>query len=177
MKTNRLLHNIYILTGFVCVIILGACSTTSNLPDDEVLYDGIKKINIDGNDSSPLGGDAVYEVKATLAYTPNNSFMGSSKYRFPLPIGLWIHNSLATKEDRSKTQEWFFKSFATEPVTISAVNPATRSKVAENTIQNYGYFNGNVDYELVNQKNPKKQKIIYNVHLGEPYMLDSVKYG
>ena len=51
-----------------------------------------------------------------------------------------------------------------------------RVKIATNTLQNYGYFSGRVTYDLVNQKNPKKQKIKYDVYLNEPSMFDSIQY-
>ena len=165
----------HILTVLLAAF-LTACSTTSNLPEDEYLYDGIKKVNIEGDKSAEFNSEAITEMKAALAYAPNNSFMGSSYYRFPLPIGLWIHNSLVNK-DRTGFENWVYNSFGRTPVTISAVNPTTRARVAENTLKNYGYFNAEVTSTLVNQKDPRKQKITYDVKLGDAYHLDSVKYG
>ena len=165
----------HILTVLLAAF-LTACSTTSNLPEDEYLYDGIKKVNIEGDKSAEFNSEAITEMKAALAYAPNNSFMGSSYYRFPLPIGLWIHNSLVNK-DRTGFENWVYNSFGRTPVTISAVNPTTRARVAENTLKNYGYFNAEVNSTLVNQKDPRKQKITYDVKLGDAYHLDSVKYG
>ncbi len=166
----------HILPALLTLIIITACSTTSNLPDDEYLYDGIKKVNIEGDKSAEFNSLAITEMKAALAYAPNNSFMGSSYYRFPLPIGLWIHNNLVNKE-RNGFENWVYNSFGRTPVTISAVNPATRARVAENTLKNYGYFNAEVTHQLVDQKDAKKKKISYDVKLGDAYHLDSVKYG
>lgn len=168
-------HN-HILLALATSILLLACSTTSNLPEDEYLYDGIKKVTIEGDKSAEFNAEAITEMKAALAYAPNNSFMGSSYYRFPLPIGLWVHNSLVNK-DRNGFENWVYNSFGRTPVTISAVNPTTRARVAENTLKNYGYFNAEVNHKLVGQKDPRKQKISYDVKLGEAYHLDSVKYG
>ena len=39
-------HILYLLTA---MSIITACSTTSNLPEGEYLYDGIKKVNIEGD--------------------------------------------------------------------------------------------------------------------------------
>ena len=36
----------------------------------------------------------------------------------------------------------------TEPVLLSTVNPDTRVKVASNLLHDYGYFNGNVTYQV-----------------------------
>ena len=129
----------------VCCLLLAGCSTTSQLPEDEYLYIGIKETKVHGAKNTYEESVALTEVKAALAYAPNNAFMGSSSVRAPFPIGLWIHNSMADKK-HTAFGNWVLKSFGTMPVTITSVNPVTRTKVATNTLQNYGYFNGYVDY-------------------------------
>lgn len=114
------------------------------------------------------------EVEAVLAYPPNNALFGSSYLHSPLQIGLWIHNAFAdSKEGLGK---WMYTHFATEPVLLSSVSPEMRAKVATNTLHNYGYFHGQVGYDVIAQKNPKKAKVAYDVHAGPLYRLDSVAY-
>lgn len=170
-----LLVVLFLLTTLLPVAV--SCSTTSHLPEDEVLYTGIKEIKVENkNTLNPLAEEnALIEVEAALAFEPNNSFMGSSSIRTPFPVGLWLYNSLVTKE-KSKFSKWIFNNFASTPVTLSKVSPDTRIKVATNTLQNYGYFQGNVNYSIIDQKNPKKKKISYNVNLGTPYLIDSIRY-
>ena len=155
---------------------LVACSTTSNLPDDEVLYVGIDKTTVQDKKGTVAEGTALAEVEAALAYEPNGAFMGSSSIRTPFPIGLWIYNAYVDKT-RKGFNKWMFDSFGTPAVTISKVSPLTRTKVATNLLQNYGYFRGNVDYSIIDQKNPKKKKIAYDIKLGEPYLFDSIRYA
>ena len=157
------------------ILLLASCSTTSNLPDGEILYTGIKSINIHDKKNTYAESFALTEVEGALAYAPNGSFMGSSSLRTPFPIGLWIHNAFINQNNNA-FEKWLLKSFGTEPVTIASVLPETRVKIATNTLQNYGYFSGRVTYDLVNQKNPKKQKIKYDVYLNEPSMFDSIQY-
>ncbi len=114
------------------------------------------------------------EVEAVLAYPPNNALFGSSKYRSPLQIGLWIHNGLA--DSKGKLGKWVYRTFGTEPVLVSTVSPEMRTKVATNTLHNYGYFQGKVGYEVQPQTNPKKAKVRYDVRAGKLYRLDSVAY-
>jgi outer membrane protein assembly factor BamA len=90
-------------------------------------------------------------------------------------VGLWIYNGLVNKQ-KSGVNKWLFNTFGSTPITISKVSPAIRAKVATNTLQNYGYFHGAVDYTIVEQKNPRKQKIAYEINLGEPYLWDSIRY-
>lgn len=171
------IKNVMLKTVMLMILVAVAvsCSTTSNLPEGEVLYTGIKKTTINKPDSVKVSDAALTEVEAALAYAPNNSFMGSSSLRFPLPIGLWVYNAMVNHSHKG-FGKWVFNTFARQPVTISAVNPPTRTKVATNILQNYGYFQGTVDYELVQQRNPRKQKISYTVTPGRAYFLDSIRY-
>lgn len=217
----------------LCCGLAAGCSTTKNLPEEEVLYTGIKEIDygqkskkkakkkakqkeeegvitsladaykavddlLTQRDLSVLKRKeeltqeqkdsiaavqrieeeayetAKEEVDAALAYAPNNALFGSSSYRIPFPTGLWIYNALVGK--KSRFAKWLFDTFAGTPVFISTVNPKTRALVAQNTLRNYGYFNGTVDYEILPEKNPKKAKISYTVRPRNLFRLDSIAY-
>lgn len=159
----------------VVACLLAGCSTTSNLPEGECLYTGIKSINVDDKKNTSAEAKALDEVEAALAYAPNNSLFGSSSLRYPLPVGLWVYNSMVNKEMKG-FKKWFFNTFATIPKTITSASPDTRVIVAKSLLQNYGYFGADVKYKLISGKNPRKQKIEYDIHLGKAYMLDSITY-
>ena len=76
----------------LCLLLLtligAGCSTTKNLPEGEVLYEGIKRVTIAEQDPSDDGENTVSEINAALAYPPNNALLGSSSIRIPLPVGL-----------------------------------------------------------------------------------------
>lgn len=177
MKTRHSMRKtlLYIFTLYI-VGLLAACSTTSHLPENETLYIGIDKVKVHDQLNTPAEETAVAEVEAALDYAPNGALIGSSYARSPLQIGLWTYNALVDKP-RKGFNKWFFNAFAATPVTISQVSPDIRAKVASNLLQNYGYFRGRVDFHLVDQRNPKKQKIFYDVHLGQPYLFDSIRYA
>ena len=219
--------------ALLCCGLVSGCSTTKNLPEEEVLYTGIKEIDygqkskkkakkkaklkdkegvitsladaykavddlLTQRDLSVLKRKeeltkeqkdsiatvqrieeeayktAKEEVDAALAYAPNNAFFGSSSYRIPFPMGLWTYN--ATVGKKSKFSKWLFNNFAATPVYVSTVNPKTRTLVAQNTLRNYGYFNGTVDYEILPEKDPQKAKISYTVHPRKLFRLDSIAY-
>lgn len=224
--------HIVILVG---VFFLMACSTTAHLPEEEVLYVGIKEITykhkpkkekkkkkdegviksladayktvdqlLTNNDPNGLkriekqledkelrqeqrdslkaeqklikkAYDTVTEeVDAALSYAPNNSFLGSSSLRIPFPMGLWTYNNFVGA--KKKLGKWIFNTFAATPVFISTVNPKVRALVAQNTLQNYGFFRGTVDYEILPQKNPRKAKVAYSVEAGPLFRFDSIEY-
>ena len=114
------------------------------------------------------------EVEGALKRAPNNSLMGSSYYRFPLPVGLWIYNKYVYRDTR--WSRWMMNNFAATPVYLTTVNPRVRTQVAQNTLRNYGYFHGTVDYQTQPQKNPRKAKVSYEVHPGELFHFDSIAY-
>lgn len=162
------------LSAIVVLLGLTACSTTKHLPEGEVLYTGIRKINYPDRDKSDRGDQVLEEVEAAISVAPNNSFFGSASIRTPFPFGLWAYNRLVRYE--SGIGKWLFDHIAAEPVFISTVNPDTRTKVASNLLHDYGYFGGSVNYQLVPSKNPKESKIDYTIQMGQAYHLDSISY-
>lgn len=177
MNRHHTTYKIFARALIVTIMTFTSCSTISNMPEWEKLYTGLKKTKVEDQKKTYPESVALSEVRALLAYAPNNSLFGSSSVRTPLPIGLWIHDNFEGKDNPSKFDKWLNNSFGSDYITISNVNPETRAKIATNTLQNYGYFNGNVTYDLIDQSNPKKQKIQYKVDLNEPYMLDTVVYA
>jgi surface antigen len=119
-------------------------------------------------------GTMTDEVGAALAYKPNNAFFGSSSHRIPFPIGLWTYNSFVNS--KNKFGKWIFNTFASTPVTLNMVNPKTRALVAQNTLRNYGFFRGTVDYDILPQKKPRRAKVSYTVMPRALFRLDSVAY-
>lgn len=159
---------------YLSLLFLTACSTTRNLPEDETLYTGMKKTVVENRDASKAGDEALEEVYAALAVPPNNALFGSSSVRVPLPFGLWMYN--AFKKSEKGLGRWMFNRFASEPVLISTVNPDVRVKVARNLLRDYGYFNGQVAYEVIPTKK-RQAKIKYKVDMQQPYLLDSIFYS
>ena len=114
------------MKGVRCGIILGAmlvvsCSTVSHLPKDELLYTGTKHILMEDDRPSPLHDVAVGEAKVAFVSPPNNAFFGSSRYRTPLPVGLWAYNAFV--DDSVGLGRWLFRAFATTPIFTRLLNP------------------------------------------------------
>ncbi len=169
MKINPIIYLCFIFVGLV------SCSVTKNLPEDEVLYTGIKKIEITERDSTPAGDNTIEEIEAALSYPPNNALLGSSSVRVPLPFGLWMYNAFVNK--KGKVGQWFFKKLAAKPVYITNVNPEVRVKVANNLLREYGYFNGSTNYSIIpHPKDPKQASISYTISMKAPYTYDSIRY-
>lgn len=163
-----------IVVALIAVLGFAGCSTTKNLPEGETLYTGIKRIEINEKDESANGEKTIEEVTATVSVAPNNSFLGSAKYRIPIPFGLWIYNNFQKYE--KGLGRWIFRKMAATPVTVSSVNPDTRVKIASNLLKDYGYFNGNVTYTVDSTRNPRAVKLSYQIDMGKPYYIDTVLY-
>ena len=114
------------------------------------------------------------EVTGALSYAPNGSLMGSSKVTQPFTPGLWIWNRYVNSE--SRFGRWMFNNFSQNPRTMTTLNPDVRTQAAQAVLYNNGYFKGRVDYQIVPQKNPRKQKISYAVLPGPLWHLDRIAY-
>lgn len=165
LKTYLALVVVWVLTG---------CSTTSNIPDDDQLFIGLKKINYENYEPSDHFLNTQMEVEAALATAPNGALFGSSYYRTPFPYGLWIWNAFSGKGDGFS--KWMVKSFGKQPVLMSWVNPALRASVAQTVLRNHGYLHSQVSYEEIPQKNPRKGKIGYNLNVGDLFTVDTLSY-
>ena len=171
MKNNRI-HATrmqrFLISGLtVITIILASCSTTKNIPDDDHLFTGLTHIKYQNYEKTSGFVTAQEEVEAALATAPNGALFGSSYYRTPFPYALWVWNAFSDKD--TKFAKWMTRSFGKQPVLMSWVNPALRASVAQSVLHNHGYFHAKVDYDIIQQHNPKKQKIGYTVDLGKQY--------
>jgi outer membrane protein assembly factor BamA len=160
--------------GIWIFFLLSACSTTKNLPEGEILYTGIKKIEIVTPDHTKAIDNVMEEIESALSYSPNNALFGSSSRRYPFPAGLWIYNAFVNK--KGGINKWIFNTFAAKPVLISAVNPEMRAAVARNLLRENGYFDGTSAYEIIPEKNRRKAKVSYTLEMNHAYTYDSIQY-
>jgi outer membrane protein assembly factor BamA len=168
-------------------VLLAGCSTTKRLGEGQVLYTGVKKIEI--TMTTPASTDTLNYKKASrppkvpasvsaaikepLSVKPNNP-LWSPYIRTPLPTGLWVWNSLYT--DRKKgVRAWLYRTFGKTPVLMDQVQPEARVEMVEEILDNLGYFGSEARYETVPAKNPKKARLSYSVRVAEPWFWASVE--
>lgn len=160
---------------YVCAaFLLAGCSTTRRIGDDEILYTGLKGVDVQtpGKEKFPEG------VRSTLteavSVKPNNSLLGSPSVRYPFPLGLWVYNNWPNPPKGFK--HWVYEKLAATPVLVSEVRPEVRVHMLDQLLDNNGYFSGTSSYELVQKRNKKKASILYKVEAGHPYLIDSIIY-
>ena len=170
MKTARLF-------AYVCLtmalMLSAGCSTTKRIPEGEMLYTGLKKIEVTPPEGQKVPEGVDGELSDAVSVAPNNAIFGSPSLRWPFPVGLWVWNNW---DDPGKgLKHWLYDRLVTEPVLVSDVNPAARVKMLDEILDNNGYFRGGASYELVQGKNQKKAKLRYNVLTGPAYTLSTVE--
>ena len=159
----------------LCAVLLAAsCSTTRRLGSDEVLYTGVKKILIEPDSGVVLTPAAESAVKEPLSVAPNNPLY-SPYLRTPLPVGLWAYNHLYTPKEKG-FKYWFYKRLAKQPVLISKVQPQLRTKVAEQVLENYGYFGSRASDSLLYRKHGRKAKVNYTLRIAPPFRYADISY-
>ena len=110
-------------------------------------------------------------VKEAVNVKPNNCLISPS-VRYPFPLGLWVYNNWPNPPKGFR--HWLYEKLVEEPVLISDVRPEVRTEMIDQILDNHGYFRGHASYELAQGKNKKKASIIYNVHTGPQYYIDTV---
>ena len=167
-------RHLFIYIVCLCALLLSACSTTSHLPEGEVLYTGVSKIQHHAVDTLD---EKVLEVVATaLEVAPNSAFLGSAYRQSFLPFGLWIYNGLYPKQEKG-LRYWFWSHFKSDPTLISQVNPAMRAKATEAVLRDEGYFDATVDFDTVYEKGDSlRARLSYDITYQHHSYLGSITY-
>lgn len=166
-------HKISIILA-ITALMLASCSTTRRIPEGEQLYTGISSIDyVDCTEDSAFYA-MQEELEASIDLPPNGAILGSSRYRTPLQLRLWIWNAFSG--GKNGFSKWITKAFGKEPVLISNVKPDVRAKVAETVLHSHGYMHGTVKAEKQTGRNPKKCKLKYVVNPGILFSVDSIEY-
>ncbi len=156
------------------VLLLGACSTTRRIAEGEVLYTGVKHLRIEPDSGVVLSTAAEDAAREPLSVAPNNPLY-APYLRTPFPIGLWAWNYCYTPREKG-FKYWFYKRLAKEPVLISKVQPGLRARVAEQLLENHGYFGSRVSDSLRYRKHGRKAKVDYTLRIAQPWFYGSIDY-
>ncbi|MCR4602307.1 MAG: outer membrane protein assembly factor [Prevotella sp.] len=167
-------NSILRLLGAAMWLLAVSCSTTKHIPDDDQLFIGLEKITYTDYEKNDHASETIEELEAALATAPNGALFGSSYHRTPFPYGLWIWN--ATTGSHGVLKQWLNRSLGKAPVLMSQVNPALRAQVARQVLRANGYLHGDVSYREITQKNPRKAKIAYTVHMDTLFRVDTMSY-
>jgi len=161
------------MAALAAAVLATGCSTTKRLGKDDILYTGLKGVDITTPGHEPFPAGVASTLEEAVSVKPNNALLGSAKYRIPIPYGLWVYNNWPNPPKGFK--HWIYEKLAEEPVLVSDVRPEVRVHMLDKLLDDNGYFSGTSSYELVQKKNKKKASILYRVESGRPYLLDSIE--
>lgn len=169
---KRIEKYLLVFTAVMAVLMAASCSTTRRIPDDEILYTGVKGITIAPSDSMKVPAAMASSIKSAVDVAPNN-YWKLVGWRYPFPLGLWVYNNWPNP--KSGFRHWLYEKLVEEPVLVSDVRPEVRTHMIEQILDNNGYFRGMATYNLVQGKNRKKAKIHYDVVPGPGYPIRNIR--
>lgn len=148
--------------------LLCSCSTTKRIPQGEMLYTGLKSLDIEDGGSKTFPAEVEEALHSAVDVAP------TKKTWFFFPVGLWVYNNMEVTDSTKGIKRWIYDRLAKDPVLVSDVKPELRVKMLDQILDNNGYFRGSASYELVQPKNKKKAAITYNINPGPAYPIDSI---
>lgn len=77
----------------IASVLLSGCSTTKRLGKDDILYTGLKGVEIKTPDKQKFPADVRSSLTEAVSVKPNNALLGSASVRYPFPLGLWVYNN------------------------------------------------------------------------------------
>jgi len=177
MQMKRIKINIasaaLLLTAMAALVMTG-CSTTSKLEEGEMLYNGMK-LDLHPVAGEKLPGEMVSDMKKAVNVKPNNPLPFISPYmRSPFPVGLWVYNHMS--DSAGGLKGWIYRKLVEQPVLVTDARPDTRVKMLESILDDNGYFGSKASFSIQSGKNPKKGKIVYDIDVPRPYLIDSIEY-
>ncbi len=161
-------RSIFILLFTSCALLLSACSNSKHLAEGESLFIGnrIKIRNFEGTKQERK--ILMQDLTGLVRPHPNRKAMG---IRFKLSF-----YNLAGKPKKSKGLRKILREKAGEPpVTGSMVRTATNVALAENYLQNRGYFNATAEAILAVSKK-KRSTLTMTVNTGQQYTIRDVSF-
>jgi len=154
------------------MLVAVGCSTTKRLAEGELLYTGVRHIDIRSMTQEAPLHEVEAAVRAPLGVKPSGSFMGTN---IRLPFGLWAYNAFYT-ERRTGLRARMFRTFATTPVTVSDVQPELRTKLVRDILDNHGFFASEANFKIDTARRGRKARISYEVRTAAPWYYSSVEF-
>jgi outer membrane protein insertion porin family len=158
-------HSYLIVTIFLATVLTG-CSTTRYLTDDEKLYTGAD-IRFESDISIPDRRTLENELRSVVRPSPNAKFLGLFRHR------LWLY-FIAGEEVEGGLRGWIKNRLGRSPVLLEQVQPGNTSVLMINRLQNEGYFNAEVAYEV--RENNKTARLLYTVYPDHPFRLNRIRF-
>ena len=149
------------------MILMSACSTTSTLSDNEVLYKG-HDLNITDQSGISLSG-IKNDIKNEIHPVPNDRLLGL------IPLKLWIYNFIGEDIPDKGLRNWIQQRLGQPPVIYMDIYSRRSELNIEEYLFNRGYFNASAVSDT--SLKGKKVQAEYTVTLNSRFRFDTIYYS
>lgn len=158
----------------IVLLFVTSCSIERYQQSGQVLYTGVKALEVQGESSGIEAEEALRLAEEQLSYAPNGALLGSSSVRLPNPLFRpWLFLRFG---ERKSWLGRVFHRLGAKPIWLSDVNPSLRAKVTERILGEHGYLSARVSPQINFSRDSLQAKVSYLIDLGSPYLLDSVAH-
>jgi outer membrane protein assembly factor BamA len=161
-KTPEMRTVFIIIFSVLSLLFLSQCSVRKYIPENETLlrryvikYDSTKNKLISTSD-----------LRGYLKPNPNKRFLWTY-------YGISIYYNAQRKP--TKFRKWLNRKFGEEPVYLKDLDIERQKSKMTRFLTNSGFFNAQIEHEIIYSKK-KKADVVYSVHPGKPYTVDSLYY-
>ena len=154
------------IAAAVLMALITSCNNTRYLPKNESLYIGAD-IHLKAPGLRKGQRKAIKSELSTLIRPkPNTHILG-------LRPKLWLWNIGGNPKKKFSIRR-LIKNLGEPPVLLSDVDLERNNKVLQNNLQNNGYFNAEVNGEIINKK--RRATAVYSVAPGGLYTISNVTF-
>lgn len=150
----------------VSSLLMMNCSGTRKIPAGQYLYTG-SNIAVESAGRIPNRKELASALDELVRPEPNGSIFG-------MRPRVWIYNITADTVPQKGLKRWLHRKIGERPVLLSEANPANTRSLIQNRLYNSGYFQADVDYDVIMKK--RTAHINYRAGILSPYTIDSVSY-
>lgn len=163
------------LLALTLLLLASSCSLHRFQEEGDILYTGIRRIEVKSDQKHAWQERAVDAATERLQYAPNGAVFGSSSLRFPFPLlSPYLYMRFAGD---STLGARIIQRFTSKPVWVRDVSPQLRAKLAQQTLQAYGYLAASAEASVIPHKRDSLQaQVDYSLTPGPLYLIDSVEY-
>jgi outer membrane translocation and assembly module TamA len=156
---------LHIATLSILAIAFCSCKTTKYLQEDERLYKG-GELKIRELDKAKYKKEILQALEEVNNPKPNRKIAG-------IRLGLWAHQKVEKKK-AGFYAKWVDKKIGEKPVLLGKVNTNNVKKLMKNRMENLGYFDSKIAYQIKENKNTGS--IEYEIFTGNRLHIDSIHF-
>ena len=158
--------NLAVWAAVMALLTLASCRSTKHVPDGQLLLD---KTTINITDTKQHPDVAATDLVNYLRQTENHKVLGGMK------LQLAIYN--LSGRDSSRWFNRWIRRIGSPPVIYDSTLTLASVNQLRTALKNRGFFHNQVDYTFTGDTARKKARVEYNITLGEPYHIRSVKFN